>query len=784
MTFLILLALMTGVLYSLPAEAQPAHPVTAASSSTADEDSAGMEGLNGEEGTEAAPVIPDDTMLVLDAHALYEEQKLEEAAVAYREILVAFPDSIHLEAVLFRLGDSLDRLNRLPQAVPLWEKLVRRFPDHPEVPHVEGRLLTFYLEQGQLAAALDIQLKQMARAQPAEKGAALHAVALTRLALGEPDKGIRDLLRRMRHYLGPEEIPAAEEELRTLVGQLPLDELETLVERFPDPVPGAWIVERMARHHAARSDLFQTRFWTERYLTSFPDGVAAGELRQLVHDQESAVLDHRYRVGLLLHLSGEMAGYGEQVRRGAQLAYDLAMPTLPPGQVGFWVYDLDGPRPLLGGHLRKLLRQADPAVVIGPMLTSEVEEFSRTGRAVGVPLIAPLVERPDGSEQAVVGLGISPRTEGIAAARYAMAERGFRRMNMLVADTTYGHAVADAFRAEFTRLGGEVPDGFFFATDASDLRGGLQGIVRRDLKADGVAELTEEAMLEMGLSDHELELADLLPEPELPKLEEMLPEGGDAVEDGEDIPPVEDVNASVAPEPDQPFAPLQGPPLGPHPYFPGFDAVFLAGTWEQVVLAAPHLPFNDISLPIIGTRAWNDRRLIRKGGNSVRGAEFPALFFRGSNAAKAFVEAYRKAWGDDPGLFAALGYDAMNLAVRSLVNSHGEPWTALPGAFEGVTGTLRVLSDGGVERVLPVLRAGSRGFSRVGMVTPFGEMEPLAADTLPTGPVESAAGAGAGGVPAVEEVIEDLPEEAPVPLPPPAPEPSGRRGFKKIGIGQ
>jgi len=103
-----------------------------------------------------------------------------------------------------------------------------------------------------------------------------------------------------------------------------------------------------------------------------------------------------------------------------------------------------------------------------------------------------------------------------------------------------------------------------------------------------------------------------------------------------------------------------------------------------------------------------------------------------SRAARAFVKAYRAAYGEAPDLFAALGYDAMRLAARAALGegAGGETvWDRMTGPFTGVTGTFEVTAAGRVDRTLDVLKVGRRRFSRAGQV-PLG-MDPAAPPALP-----------------------------------------------------
>jgi len=639
-----------------------------------------------------------ETAALEDAEGRYQAGDLKGAAAAYKQILAAFPDLADTGTVLYRLGDALVRLGRPEEGRLYWERLLASVPDSPYTTAVEDALLPIYRREGELDKALDILLARLGRAPVEEKAGLLAEVARVHLDLGEPEHAVRDLLRRQR-YLPPEARNQGINELKKMIDtRLSERDLKELADRFPEAIPGAWILERLVRLYADQGEAYLTERWGERYLSSYAGRPFADEVRRLIREQHRGLREDRHRVGVLLHLSGDLAPYGERVLRGVRLAYRAQRALLPKGTLGLWVRDLDGSAPFLGTHLSALLREADPEVVIGPMLSAELTDAVRQADRAHVPLIAPLVARPPGLEGPVVGLGVSPRMEGVAAARYAAAQ-GLGRFVTVAPEGPYGRAVAAAFRAELERLGGEVQSTVFFGADEEDVRGIVQRVVDRDLKRDGLPAVTPEDIAAM--DPDEIELAGLTADDEI----------------------------RISAEPVQP---LQGPPVGPHPYLPGFDAVFLPGPWERIAVVAPHLPFFDINVPVIGTSGWNDPRLIAAGGPAVVGGRFVTPFDRNGQAARAFVKAYRAAYGEAPDLFAALGYDAMRLAARAVLGegAGGETvWDRMTGPFTGVTGTFEVTAAGRVDRTLDVLKVGRRRFSRAGQV-PLG-MDPAAPPALP-----------------------------------------------------
>jgi ABC-type branched-subunit amino acid transport system substrate-binding protein len=632
---------------------------------------------------EAPPEAPTDSAAVEEGDALYADGNLQGAVVAYKQMLAAFPDSPYQPKVLYRLGDALARLNRQDEARIYWERLLATAPDAPFAESVEESLLPIYRREGQLDKALDIMLGRLGRAPVERKGDILVEVADLRLDLGDPERAIRDLMRRLK-YLPPEERGQGSARIKEIIDtRLKVRDLTDLADRFPEAMPGAWIVERLVRTYAGQSEAYQTEKWGNRYIAAYPDRPFADEARDLIREQKRQLRAHRHRVGVLLHLSGDMGPYGDRVLKGIQVAYHAARDRLPEGEVALWVRDLDAEAPIFSSHVAALVRDAEPDVLIGPMLSGEVRDAARAAARARIPLIAPLVPRPSGVGPIVVGLGITPEMEGIGAARLA-ARDDLLHCVVVAPDGPYGQRVTAAFGAELVRLGGEVQATVLFGADEQDIRDRVKVMVDQDIRKGGVPAVTADDMA--GLPESELELAGLAPEPE--------------------------IQIGTEPHP-----PLQGPPIGPHGYYPTFDAVFLPGPWDRVAVAAPFLPFQDIDVPIIGTSGWNDPRLIATGGAAVTGARFVSALDREGPVGKAFFKAYREAYGEAPDLFAALGYDAMQLALRGVVPGGGDPWMRLAGPYTGATGSFTVEPDGSVVRTLSVLKVGQNRFAPAGEVS-------------------------------------------------------------------
>ncbi len=134
-----------------------------------------------------------------------------------------------------------------------------------------------------------------------------------------------------------------------------------------------------------------------------------------------------------------------------------------------------------------------------------------------------------------------------------------------------------------------------------------------------------------------------------------------------------------------------------------FDALFIPDGYVQASQIAPQLAFYDLTpIALLGTNLWHDPELIKLAGPYVQGAIIPTSFFPESGEArvKDFVERFGKTYGRRPGLFAALGYDAMRLVVDVVTHQEIETRKDLldallkTKAYPGVTGLTEVNDQG------------------------------------------------------------------------------------------
>lgn len=131
------------------------------------------------------------------------------------------------------------------------------------------------------------------------------------------------------------------------------------------------------------------------------------------------------------------------------------------------------------------------------------------------------------------------------------------------------------------------------------------------------------------------------------------------------------------------------------------DVLFVPGYYTDAGLIARQARGLGISSTLLGGDGWDSPKLAEIGGAAVEGAYFSNHYSVDDPSPKvrAFVEAYKKAYGADPDSIAATSYDAARLiadAIRRAGSTEGKRLRdalASTKDFPGVTGSITMDAD-------------------------------------------------------------------------------------------
>jgi branched-chain amino acid transport system substrate-binding protein len=132
---------------------------------------------------------------------------------------------------------------------------------------------------------------------------------------------------------------------------------------------------------------------------------------------------------------------------------------------------------------------------------------------------------------------------------------------------------------------------------------------------------------------------------------------------------------------------------------PGFDALFIPDYYSMVGMIVPYVSYYNLkNVTLIGTDGWNDPGLLSIGGDALIGSYFADAFTPNSDRpeVKRFVEDFKTAFGREPGILEAYGYDTIKiiqyLVKTQGINSRNEMRLSLLSVrdWEGVTGSTTI----------------------------------------------------------------------------------------------
>jgi branched-chain amino acid transport system substrate-binding protein len=180
-----------------------------------------------------------------------------------------------------------------------------------------------------------------------------------------------------------------------------------------------------------------------------------------------------FTVGAVLPLTGSAAVWGQNARRGMELAIDELNSSRPPGKQLSVIYeDSRSDAKSANTALQKLISANHVNVVIGDIASSSVLAMAPIAEASKVVLLSPGASSPDISNAGdfVFRNWQSDALEGRVDADFAYNVKRWRRIATLYVSNAYGTGLHKEFSSAFAALGGEVVMSESFAQGSVDLR--------------------------------------------------------------------------------------------------------------------------------------------------------------------------------------------------------------------------------------------------------------------------------------------------------------------------
>jgi ABC-type branched-subunit amino acid transport system substrate-binding protein len=603
-------------------------------------------------------------------------------------------------AELWSRGQADEVAGNAAAARDAYADLALRFPLDPHADDAKRRM-----------ADLDLTLRHFRDAEQALKTVVEHSSTQDRpkatLQLAEAAAGAGDFSEAVRAYVQVSKLtedPAtrthAQDEVQRIIDtRLPALAIAQLLADLPadDPaVPTLSAKRALVLAHlgdpAAPGALAD-------FLARFPQSPYAARLKALQGTLGAAQAFKPGLVGVLLPKSpAQVAAYGTAALQGLQLA-------LGDDPTRIVIRDSQGDAASAAAGVQALA-EAGAQVIIGPILSGEAAAAAAAAQRLGIPIIT--LARTEGLTQLgsyVFRNFLTDSAQARAILHYAADVRGMKRYAVLYPDAEYGREMMNLFWDQVDKSGGEMRGAESYPLDSTTFKTYAEKLVgRHDLELrqdwfDGLREIKEQ------------HLNPIQQKRALRKLREELK-------------PVID-----------------------------FDGIFIADSARNVSLLAPALAVENVvtngcdkadmrrihdttgethirTVELLGWTAWYDPDfdLVQRAGHYVECSVFVDGFFAQSARpqTKAFVEAFKKAYGHDPGLMEAEAYDAGRM-VEQVLSGHPasreafrDTFAGLKG-FDGATGVTSIGPDREPVKDLFYLTVTSKGYEEVDLtkVTPL-----------------------------------------------------------------
>ncbi|MEN8160489.1 MAG: penicillin-binding protein activator, partial [Myxococcota bacterium] len=538
-------------------------------------------------------------------------------AEALSGFLSRYPRSALADDAALLLADVAVRLDKPDRAERQLEWVLREHPNADQTDRARLTLAKLQRARGAPASARSTALRiRLAKLTPPEQREARRMLADLAAEANDPTDRLR-WLGELARDPGPGAAgDAVDEEIDAVIADLPDD----LLDRVAAALGRRPIAARVRLAQAERALRAGDRAAAERALgfaerlplapedadalvrlearqTAKPSGTVLALVStpqpfdEVPADPFVATGGLGATLGVVLPLSGSVAGYAAEALRGIQLAAGVAEgePTHREGP-RLVVRDSAGDPGAAADAVRELADDPRVLAILGPLLPEEAEAAAQAATERGVPLLS--LSRREGlavGKPGVLRVGTSPRLEAELLAEHAIHSAGQRRFAILYPDDAFGRALRAAFWDAVDARGGDVVAVGRYPVDASDFAAPIRRMIGYELLPPGAPQRLAER-------ERMLKRAKRLPREEAEKLRRKAAEL--TAPDGEPLPPYVD-----------------------------FEAVFIPDTHQAAGLIAPHLAFHEVrGVSLLGPSAWNHPGLLELGGRHMDGAVFPAAY--------------------------------------------------------------------------------------------------------------------------------------------------------------
>lgn len=546
-----------------------------------------------------------------------------------------------------------------------------------------GASLTAQRRYDEADSALQAALEKAST--PQQKGAALYLRGENQYQAGHAQKGIVLLVECAK--LDTPRREAADRKIKEIL-HVTANEVDLLAiaDKYNTAYPAQFALMELARYYGQKSDVLNLEKIKARLERDFPGFTAPADIFAAAPpapapESFTAAADH-LAIGAVLPLSGDSADMGARALKGIQLAISIKSSFVERVHLKLVIKDAGGNPQAAATAMRELATDNAVAGIVGLFPPSTLEGALAESRRFILPVLSisndDATDLPPDQKRFFYQIGFTPQEQARFIADYATRTLLYKNFAVIYPTGKKGEEMRQAFADAAETNGGTVLESRPYERNQTDFRAQLEGIgglddnALRKLIFNYVQENTDKPLdhINDGLR---ILYQNALSYPIITKVKSQ---------------PITRTNFAFALK-------------------TSYDAVFIAGNYEQVGLILPTLSFYNITqVQVLGTDSYLHPDFISIAGKYAENAIFPGEFAPSIKRqdVKNFVETYESALGGTPDAVTARYYDAMMLLL-SLVeggnNSKSKVTAALDALpyYSGVSGGVYAPSEGTLERI-------------------------------------------------------------------------------------
>jgi branched-chain amino acid transport system substrate-binding protein len=188
-----------------------------------------------------------------------------------------------------------------------------------------------------------------------------------------------------------------------------------------------------------------------------------------------------YKIGVVASMTGDQKPWGEDCKKGAELAAEEFLQTNGPIDGKGLNVDTqdDASKPEQGKSASQKLIGEGAIALVGEVASGITMQMEQAAEKEGVPVIAVGATRTDLTKghTNLVRVCYTDAFQGPVMAKFAYDELGLRNVALITdKKLPYSTGLSDSFRAYFTKLGGKIVDEQFYEQGTTQFQGLLTNL--------------------------------------------------------------------------------------------------------------------------------------------------------------------------------------------------------------------------------------------------------------------------------------------------------------------